>query len=148
MSLKIDSNICPILKLFISSFLAFFIWMKNTFLLCYGLGGWGGRGFFTISCFLVLLGLRQNQKSKEQSVCKSSMVERSLNSWTPAGDKKLTRQVALLRVSAQLPGTEAGWMHSGDGLREETFRYLSNMQPNNLRFACHLSRRMFQKGIK
>lgn len=64
--------------------------------------------FFTVSCFLVLVGLRQNQKSKEQSIFKSSMVERSLNSLKPGGDEKLTRQVALLRPSAQLPGMEAG----------------------------------------
>jgi len=66
------------------------------------------RFFFTVSCFLVLLGLRQNQKLEEQSICKSSMAERSLNSLKPGEDENLTRQVALLRLSTQLPGIEAG----------------------------------------
>jgi len=77
------------------------------------------------------------------------VVGRSLNSSKPGADEELTRKVALQRSSVQLAASMAGSEYTqGNGCREETVRYLSNMQPKSLRLACHLSRHMFQKGIQ
>lgn len=52
------------------------------------------------------------------------MASRSLNSLTAGGDEKLPRQAALLRLSAQFPGTGVGQVHSG-GWTEGTIQLCS-----------------------
>lgn len=122
MSLKIDSDICPILKLFISSFLAFFIWMKNTFLLCYGLGGWGGVVFLPFHSSLCFLGWDRIRNPKSKVFAKA-LWSRGL--WTPEHQQEIkSSQDKLLSWGSQpnyqelrqvecIQGTDWGRKHSG-----------------------------------
>lgn len=70
-------------------------------LLCYYYSYFFFFFFFTVLCFFVLLGLRWNQKSKQRSVCKSPDGREITELLQTKRDEKLTRKVALQRLSAQ-----------------------------------------------